>query len=183
MNRKRISDNLKSNKTCSINHSRRSFLLASGSAIILTSIPGLSSPLNAIQQHYPKKFIAFEDKLEQDKPILFRYPHDDIRCTSSLIKLGEQAGGGIGSDKDIVAFNNLCSHMGGVITGIYNSEHKVAGPCPIHLTTYDLTRHGMVVSGHATEALPQIMLEVEHGKIYASSVIGLIFSFHDNQIV
>ena len=170
-------------KQCGINQSRRNFLLASGSAIVLTGVTGFSSPLNALQQHYPTKFIALESDLEQDKPITFRYPHDDIRCTNSLIKLGEKASGGVGKYQDIIAFNNLCPHMGGFITDVYNSEHKVAGPCPLHLTTYDLTRHGMVISGHATESLPQIMLEIKGGKIYASSVVGLIFSFHDNQII
>lgn len=169
--------------SCEINLSRRNFLIGSGTAILLTSLPGVSSPLRALQQNYPKKHIASLTDLKQDRPFIFRYPYDDMRCTNTLIKLGEVAGAGVGVDKDIVAFNNLCPHMGGSITDVYNSEHKVAGPCPLHLTTYDLTRHGMVISGHATESLPQIMLSVEKGEIYAMSVVGLIFSFNDNHIL
>lgn len=54
------------------------------------------------------------------------------------------------------------------------------GPCPIHLTTFDLTRHGMVVSGHATESLPQIVLETEGDDIYAVGVMGLLHNYASN---
>ena len=172
-----------SDKDCHLNLSRRNFLIGSGTVILLQSLPSVGAPLKALQQNYQKKRIALVKDLKQDKPIKFRYPHDDMRCTNTLIKLGEEAAAGVGVDKDIVAFNNLCPHMGGSITDVYNSEHKVAGPCPLHLTTYDLTHHGMVISGHATESLPQIMLTVEKGVIYATSVMGLIFSFHDNHVI
>ena len=56
----------------------------------------------------------------------------------------------------------------------------MAGPCPTHLTTFDLTRHGIVIAGHATESLPQITLEVQGDDIYASGVLGLVFGRRDN---
>ncbi|MBI1906526.1 MAG: arsenate reductase (azurin) small subunit, partial [Rhodocyclales bacterium] len=59
--------------------------------------------------------------------------------------------------------------------------YQVLGPCPMHLTTFDLTKHGMVVAGHGTESLPQILLEVEGDDIYAVGVMGLIYGYADNQ--
>ena len=64
--------------------------------------------------------------------------------------------------------------------GTYKAEHQVFGPCPLHLTTFDLTRHGMVVAGHGTESLPQIVLEAAGDDIYAVAVMGLIYGYAHN---
>ena len=72
--------------------------------------------------------------------------------------------------------------MGSNLSDAYNAAHKVAGPCSEHLTTFDLTRHGMVVAGHATVALPQIVLELEGDAILATGVIGLIYGYHQNPV-
>lgn len=166
---------------CVKNSSRRRFLIGSGTAVALGAIPGVSHALYANEKKYPRKKIARLSELKNDEQVAFRYPFDDLHSTNFLVKLGEVAGGGIGVDNDIVAFNGLCPHMGGPLSGIYNAEHKVAGPCPLHLTTFDLSRHGMVISGHATESLPQITLEVDGDDIYATAVIGLIYG-HCNHI-
>lgn len=161
--------------------SRRNFLFSGGSTIALSSLPGLTVALEGEFKEYPIKKIAKLSSLEQDEQIYFRYPFEErVQCSNFLIKLGEEAGGGVGKKRDIVAFSSFCPHMGGVINGVYNAEHKVAGPCPLHLTTFDLTRHGMVVSGHATESLPQIVLKTEGDAIFAVGVLGLIFGHHNN---
>lgn len=110
------------------------------------------------------------------------YPWDHPNCESYLIRLDTPAGGGVGPDRDVVAFNTLCTHMGVSLVNQFKREHQVLGPCPAHLSTYDLTRHGMVVSGHATEGLPQIVLEVEGDDLYATGVMGLIYGFGDNEV-
>jgi arsenite oxidase small subunit len=48
------------------------------------------------------------------------------------------------------------------------------------LTTFDLTKHGMVAAGQATESLPQIVLETNGDDIWATGVMGLIFGYHSN---
>lgn len=153
--------------------SRRSFLLAGASAVAMTTLPGFSATFD-VKKFSPQRIASLKD-LESGEPINFQYPFDDPYATNILVKLGEKAGAGVGKDKDIVAFNQLCTHMGGPLVGTYKKEHQVLGPCPFHLTTFDLTRHGMVVSGHATDSLPQIMLEVEGDDIYAVGVMGLIY--------
>ncbi|MFQ5636856.1 MAG: arsenate reductase (azurin) small subunit [bacterium] len=160
---------------------RRQFLFYSAGAVstlALSSIFGASAALasEAVFAQYPRKKIARLSDVRLDTPVEFLYPNDDATYAQCfLVKLGEKAGGGVGSDQDVVAFSSLCPHMGGLLNKSYNSDHKVAGPCPSHLTTYDLTRHGMVVAGHAVENLPQIVLEVQGGDIYATGVAGLIF--------
>ena len=39
----------------------------------------------------------------------------------------------------------------------------------------------MVVSGHATLGLPQILLEIEGDEIVATGVMGLLYGHHDNR--
>ena len=103
------------------------------------------------------------------------FPPENPISTFTMVKLGELAGAGIGEDQDIVAFSNLCTHMGGPLNGSYNPQHKALGPCPLHLTTFDMTRHGMVISGHATQTLPQAKLELFGDDIYITGVMGLIY--------
>jgi arsenite oxidase small subunit len=120
--------------------------------------------------------------LKSDMPVDFHYPQDGLLTGCMLVKLGEKAGGGIGPAQDVVAFSTRCTHMGGDMQGAFNAEHKVAGPCPEHLTTFDLTRHGMVVAGHATQSLTQVILELDGDDIYASGLVGLLYGYSDNAL-
>lgn len=163
--------------------SRRQFLLTSGSAltvVALSGIPGLADakPLHALKAEYPRQRIGKLSALVVGKPVEFKYPYANV--SNILVKLGVSAGGGIGPQQDVVAFNQQCTHMGGPMHGTYKAEHQVLGPCPLHLTTFDLTRHGMVVAGHATESLPQIVLEALGDEIYATGVLGLIYGYAHN---
>jgi len=160
--------------------SRRNFLLTGASTVILSTIPGITNAVELLVKDYPRIKIASINDLVNDEPVDFLYPPDNPASSFVLIKLGEQAGGGIGKKKDIVAFSNLCTHMGGPLNGTYKAKHKAIGPCPLHLTTFDLSRHGMVISGHATESLPQARLEVLGDDIYVTGVMGLIYGHNSN---
>ena len=168
--------------------SRRRFLLVGGGgavSILLGELfPGRVSAQDerrlGLYAAYPRKRIVQLSQLVEDEPVEFLYPDDGPHSISYLVKLGQPAGGGIGPDQDIVAFNTLCTHQGGSLRDAYNGQYKVAGPCPIHLTTFDLTRHGMVVAGHATDNLPQVVLEVDGEDIYAQGVLGLIYGYSSN---
>lgn len=163
---------------------RRQFLLMSGAAavsatILLTGIPGLGpSEAHAVVTRYPRQKIGSLRALKQDTPVSFAYPAKDIK--NIIVKLGRPAGAGVGPGKDVVAFNPVCTHMGANLEKNYNAEHKLLGQCPFHLSTFDLTRHGIIVSGHATQSLPQIDLEVEGDDIYATGVIGLVYGRSSN---
>ena len=165
--------------------SRRAFLFGSGAVVggtvMLTNIPGYEGQAVAAEiAGYPKKLIGKLSQLRVNEPVDFKYPDEGRNSNSVLIKLGEAAGGGIGDDGDVVAFNALCPHLGGFMNKTYKPDHQVLGPCPLHQSTFDLTRHGMVISGHATLSLPQVLLELEGDDIYAVGMIGLIYGRYDN---
>lgn len=165
--------------------SRRKFLFGTGAivagTVLLPALPGMGEEAVAAQYaRYPRQLIGKLSRLKTHKPVAFKYPDNSASATSYLVKVGSAAGGGVGVDNDVVAFNALCTHMGGTLLGSYKPEEQVLGPCPFHQSTFDLTRHGIIVSGHATESLPQVLLELEGDNIYAVGLIGLIYGRYDN---
>ncbi len=161
---------------------RRQFLLSSGIATATILISGITGfgvrEVEALVVKYPKMKVGKVSALKQDVPVVFSYPSKEIK--NILVKLGVPAGGGAGSQKDIVAFNPVCTHMGGTLERLYQPDCKVLGQCPLHLSTFDLTRHGIIISGHATQSLPQIELEVSGDDIYATGVMGLVYGRNSN---
>lgn len=151
--------------------------------MVWLSLPGCGSGGRQAAQvtTYPRRVIGRLSELESGRAVPFTYPFDHPSAAGFLIKLGRPAGGGIGPDSDVVAFNAFCTHQGGPLAGQFRADPGVAGPCPLHWTTFDLTRHGMVVSGHATLGLPQILLETEGDDIVATGVLGLLYGHHDNR--
>ena len=164
--------------------SRRQFLFIGaatiGTVTLASVLPG--QLFTAQVAAYEGMKIGSIRDLRVGEPLEFRYPWDHPNASNYLIKLGVPAGGGIGPDQDIVAFNTLCTHMGISLKNTYKGEFQAMGPCPAHLSTYDLTRHGMVISGHATQGLPQITLEQQGNDIYATGVLALIYGFSNNEV-
>jgi arsenite oxidase small subunit len=164
---------------------RRSFLFAGGTATVvmtLASLPGFTLAGTGSQTvrlaKYPRSKLAAMSDLKEGEPLYLSYPYPEITCI--LVKMGVPGGSGVGPDNDIVCFTTICTHMGGPLQGPYKKELQILGACPLHLTTFDLTRHGMVISGHATESLPQIVLELEGENIYGAGVMGLVYGYSDN---
>ena len=146
-------------RPCLVN--RRNFLLTGGIAttVIMVGIPGLpQAQTPGVVATYPRKCIARLSELVVDEPFDFEYPDEGAYAESILIKLGREAGGGLGPGKDVVAFNYTCTHQGGPLQGTYQAADKALGPCPLHLTTFDLTRHGIFISGQAYHSLPQVLM-------------------------
>ena len=164
--------------------SRRSFLLAGTSAtvVLAAGCAGISFPKGAALKvvEYPRKRIASLKDVRAHQPIAFNYPEQGAYYNSFLVQLDGEAAGGVGPDNSIVGFSGTCTHMGGPLSGRYHAEHAVVGPCPLHLTTFDLRKHGMVVSGHGTDTLPQVKLEIDNGEIYATAMMGLIYGLDRN---
>lgn len=172
---------LAAHQACMI--SRRDVLLGGAAAtVMITLFPGTSraASVPAKVVRYPRQLIGRLGVLRNDKPVTFHYPDAKTHSESMLVKLGTPAGGGVGKGRDIVAFNHLCTHQGGTLDGTYKAATKSLGACPFHLSTFDLTRHGILISGQAYQSLPQVLLEVEGDKIYAVGLMGLIFGRHDN---
>ncbi len=165
--------------------SRRDFLLTSGVTtftvmVVLNGGTPYAQEVPATVATYPRKLVAKLSELQVDVPVDFTYPDEGAYAESMVVKLGRQAGGGIGPDQDVVAFNYTCTHQGGPLSGTYGAATKSLGPCPLHLSTYDLTRHGILISGQAYQSLPQVLLELDGDDIYAVGIFGLIFGRYDN---
>ncbi|MCU7845090.1 MAG: arsenate reductase (azurin) small subunit [Candidatus Thiodiazotropha sp. (ex Monitilora ramsayi)] len=171
---------------CMLN--RRQFLMYSGSAAAAASTISISlfpgqAQAKARVVGYPRKLVAKLSQLKDNQPLDFNYPDDGPNTSCFVVKMdGAKAGGGIGPQRDVVGFSYLCTHQGGYLTGKYQAvgEHRVLGQCPLHLSTYDLTRHGIIVSGQAYQSIPQVLLELDGDDIYAVGMMGLIFGRNDN---
>lgn len=168
--------------------SRRHFVLAGsvGTATMLLGkvFPGRVSAEDsdrevAVTAHAPKP-IAKLSELAVDQVIYFEFPKGVSNAGAMLVKLATRAGGGIGPEQDIVAFSTRCTHMGGDL--FYRADHQLA-LCREHLTSFDLTRHGIVIAGHATESLPQIILDVQDDQIVAAGIVGLLYGHHQSPFV
>ena len=172
--------------------SRRKFLMYSGTAaaassvITLNMFPGTAQAkeMQAEVTTYPRKLVGKLSQLKENKPLDFNYPDDGPNSQAMLVKMGVQAGGGVGQKQDVVAFSYMCTHQGGPLQNEYKvvGEHRVLGQCPFHLSTFDLRRHGIIVSGQAYESLPQVLLEVDGDDIYAVGIMGLLFGRTDNKL-
>lgn len=128
---------------------------------------------------HPDVRIANLKDLKVGEPIFFEYPLKGQK--NLLVKLGRPAHDGVGPDGDVVAFSSICAHMGIPLDGAFKPELGLIGPCPGHLSTFDLARSGMMVMGKASENLPQIALAVrDGGEIYATGSYGLVYGFRDN---
>lgn len=138
-----------------------------------------SSGQTQVLSTYPQVQVAHLGDLQAGKPVAFDYP---LKGQSSyIIKLGQPAIDGVGPAGDVVAFSTICVHMGCPLAGRYQDAYKVLGPCPCHMSTYDLSKGGMPVTGAATENLPQIELSVDAGgNVFATGVWGVIYGFESN---
>lgn len=165
--------------------SRRNFLIGTGATtvtVMVTLNPGTADAKEMPAQitTYPRKLICKLSELKQDEPLDFEYPDEGAYSDCMVVKLGVEGGGGVGKNKDIVAYNYACTHQGNSLSGSYKGETKSLGACALHLSTYDLTRHGILISGQAYQSLPQILLEVEGDNVYATGIFGLIFGRENN---
>ncbi len=168
---------------------RRTFLRAAGgtaTSILLADLfPGRVHADDGAKvvtvATYPRRRIAGLSDVGDSARIAFTYPDEQLHTNSVLLNLNQAAGGGVGPNQSIVAYNLRCTHMGGDLTDGIDLQHGVA-ICREHLTLFDLTRHGIVVAGHATVSLPQIVLEIDGDDILAVGILGLIYGYHQNPI-
>ena len=134
-----------------------------------------SSPARAAGADYPVIEIAALDAIEQDAEISFEYPDPD--APSVLLKLKEPVPGGVGPDKNIVAYSLLCTHKGCPLNFLADKQMLV---CPCHWSSFDPAKGGRLVIGQASQSLPQVRLDVADGMVRAVGMSGLIYGRHTN---
>lgn len=126
---------------------------------------------------YPKMAVGKVKSMQVNTPVAFSYPDADSPCVA--IKMGQRVAGGVGPDGDIVAYSNLCTHMGCPL--MYDAATK-SFKCPCHYSMFDPEKSGQMICGQATEDLPQIQLEYDAASdtVRAVAVSGLIYGRQAN---
>ncbi len=126
---------------------------------------------------YPKTSVGKAGAMQANTPVSFNYPDGDSPCVA--IKMGERVAGGVGPDGDIVAYSNLCTHMGCPL--MYDPTTK-SFKCPCHYSMFDPEKSGQMICGQATQDLPQIQLSYDptSDSVHAVAVNGLIYGRQAN---
>jgi arsenite oxidase small subunit len=145
---------------------------------ILEFIPQVSTgPAN-----WPVVKLANLSSLDPAKPLRFNYPLVDT--PSVLIKTGTKSDGGVGPDSDIVAFSDVCQHLGCIYAVLpaggsppCNPGFKASSPqgyCCCHGGQYDYLHGGQVIGGPPIRPVPQVILRYDDstGDIYATGMTG-----------
>ncbi|MDG7005357.1 MAG: Rieske 2Fe-2S domain-containing protein [Nitrososphaerota archaeon] len=141
----------------------------------VTNAPSI--PPAGVPTTFPKILITNISSLKDNVPVTFNYPLQNE--PSLLVKVGQTAQGGIGPNNDIVAFSNICQHLG-CIYGFQapgtsppcNSSYTAKIPmgyCCCHGSQYDFLEGAKVIGGPAPRPVPAIKLELDSstGDIYA----------------
>lgn len=167
------------------NMNRRNFLKGSSAAAAIPLMGSTGSVLatessrsnTGVTLDYPQTAIGNANSIPVNKAISFSYPDSDSPC--ALIRMGQQVPGGIGPNKDIVAYSILCNHMGCPL--MYAPETRTF-KCPCHFSIFDSEKAGQMVTGQSTENLPRILLSFneDSGEIKAIGVDGLIYGRQAN---
>lgn len=167
--------------------SRRQFFkvsggVAAGAGMAAGVIPGQAQAAPARDAGgtvlpYPRKALGAASKLSVGQAVAFTYPDESSPC--SLLRMGTPVEGGVGPDRDIVAYSTLCTHMGCPVSYDANSR---CFKCPCHYSTFDAEKGGQMICGQATENLPRIALEYDpkSGQVAAVAVKGLIYGRQSN---
>ena len=168
--------------------SRRFFLKATGSgaaalgAAGAATLPGTAeaAPAHASASTtlaYPKRSVGKAAALPMNQAVNFNYPDASSPCVA--IRMGSAVPGGVGPNKDIVAFSTMCTHMGCPVA--YDSGTRTF-KCGCHFSMFDPENGGQMVSGQATEDLPRVMLEYDArtDSVAAVGIDGLLYGRQSN---
>jgi len=165
--------------------SRRGFLKAGGAAVasagasvtLVSNAEAAAPQAGSATLPYTAKVVAAARTLREGVPINFTYPDASSPCV--MVKMGAEVLGGIGPDKDIVAYSTMCTHMGCPVA--YDAGTKTF-KCPCHFSIFDAEKGGQMVCGQATEDLPRIVLryDAKSGNVSAVAVDGLLYGRQSN---
>jgi arsenite oxidase small subunit len=165
--------------------SRREFLKAAAAVSGVLAVAGIASVVKSVivpsvpaqtQSAFPRVRVSSLAELSTGSVVIFNYPLEDE--PNLLVKLGQKAQGGVGPDGDIVAFSQICQHLGCIWGYVAPGGSPAANPryvapapvgyCPCHGSVYDLLEGGKVIGGPSPRPEPQVTLEVDSsGDIYA----------------
>jgi len=168
--------------------SRRIFLKSSGSAAAIVGTAGAAllptgadaaTPAGGTSTNlnYPKRGVGKAGGMPVNQAVAFSYPDPSSPCVA--IRMGNAVPGGVGPNKDIVAYSILCTHMGCPVA--YDGATKVF-KCGCHFSMFDAENGGQMICGQATEDLPRVLLnyDAKSDTVNAVGVDGLIYGRQAN---
>ena len=123
--------------------SRREFLkltggVAAGAAALPTNADAApAADSGGAMQPYKAKAVGKASSLSVNQAVNFTFPDASSPC--ALVKMGTPVLGGVGPNRDIVAYSTLCTHMGCPVA--YDSAQRVF-KCPCHFSTFDAEKAG-----------------------------------------
>ena len=161
------------------------FLVLGGVAAVTKSLvspppPPSSQGASPSSSPFPRIKMGNISDLTQSKSVTFNYPLEET--PNILVKLGQKAEGGVGPDGDIVAFSQICQHLGCVYGYLEpgaspscDASYKASGPvgyCCCHGSVFDLVNGAKVIAGPSPRPQPQVILEFDDstGNIYATGM-------------
>ena len=126
---------------------------------------------------YPKRAVGKAGGMPVNQAVSFTYPDTSSPCVA--LRMGAAVPGGVGPNKDIVAFSTLCTHMGCPV--VYEGGTKTF-KCGCHFSIFDPENGGQMVCGQATEDLPRVLLDYDAktDTVAAVGVDGLIYGRQAN---
>jgi arsenite oxidase small subunit len=168
--------------------SRRIFLKSSGSAAAVVGTAGAAlAPIEAqaaaaagstsTNLSYPRRGVGKAAGMPVNQAVAFSYPDAGSPCVA--LRMGSAVTGGVGPNKDIVAYSSLCTHMGCPVQ--YEGGTKVF-KCGCHFSIFDPENGGQMVCGQATEDLPRVLLDYDAktDTVTAVGIDGLIYGRQAN---
>ena len=172
-----------------IKHSRRIFLKSSGSAAAVSvgaagaalmatpAAAATTAGTTATNLRYPRRSVGKAGGMPVNQAVNFSYPDASSPCVA--LRMGSAVPGGVGPNKDIVAFSQLCTHMGCPVQ--YEGATKTF-KCGCHFSIFDPENGGQMVCGQATEDLPKVQLEYDAktDTVAAVGIDGLIYGRQAN---
>ena len=145
-------------------------------SVVIPAVPGTQTT----SEGFPRVRIASLASLTTGSVVAFNYPLDNE--PNLLVKLGTKAAGGVGPDGDVVAFSQICQHLGCPSIGYVPSggspscRKSYSASSPIgyfccHGSVFDFVNQGKVLGGPSPRPLPQVILEVDaSGDVYATGM-------------
>ena len=168
--------------------SRRIFMMTSGgaaAAVTASLLPAgaaqaagpAGAASGATTLAYPKLAVGKAGGMPVNQAVAFHYPDASSQCWA--VRMGAPVPGGVGPNKDIVAYSGMCTHMGCPVA--YETGTRTF-KCGCHFSIFDAENNGQMVCGQATEDLPRVMLEYDAktDSVRAVAINGLLYGRQSN---
>jgi arsenite oxidase small subunit len=147
----------------------------------ISTSPQSSGAASTSSSPFPRIKLANISDLSPGRSITFNYPLEET--PNILVKLGVKAEGGVGPGGDIVAFSQICQHLGCIYGYLpagaspsCDASYQASGPvgyCCCHGSQFDLAKGAQVIGGPSPRPQPQVILEFVSltGDIYATGMM------------